>query len=778
MRKVFFLLFLLLAVRCAALPALSSDKQYRLVCVKYPSGFVALGSEHGQQTPLYYFNSATTAADTYWILTKQDDDSYTIQNAKTKAFVTYDGERIEAYKRYIDLTDSAQGYNSCWRFNAIGTETFEIRNVGNDSHLWDVRSGSMMVGTYASANAATNQQFYIVDEDGNRVKDIVDLSKYLPKETPLDAAFDSLMFNLRGMPYDTRNAQYMYSVQEEDIDAGFTANVSYIKKDGWGDLQIAGTKVESGSDYKFSSIQGGKTFTLKATRLDNTQTITAKVTFTSLPVVEINGNFGYDYTEGYIRVFENNKEQPELFRTKMKWRGGITNNADKHKRNYNIKLYKDDGEKKNKKYFGLRDDNRWILDAGQVDMSRVRNRVLTELWLDFCHKPYYIEQAPKALSAVRGTMVELTYNGSYQGVYHMTERLDRKQMKLLDYDEVTQVQHGQLWKGKDWSYAVFMGHYSDNKNYPKTAPSTPNVWSENWENYVVEYPDIEDVSPTDWTTLYNAVELIASKSEREIYEQFCEYFDYPVFMDYYILMESTLATDNHGKNAYYGVYDKQTDKKITVSVWDMDATLGQRWSDAYYHSDLMKPEQDYAEYIINHEHGDWNIFRMLRNLNINNFNEQVRYRYRELRQGALHTDSICERFEKAIGKMKNCGAAAREKSRWSGDTDINRLTLDFDGELAFIKDWVTRRMNYLDKTRFKIDELPPLGIDDVLADNGFHFNLAGHSVIIDAVKSQTINIYSTNGVLVRAVDVVPGINEVRGLPAGIYIIGKKKVVVK
>jgi hypothetical protein len=160
---------------------------------------------------------------------------------------------------------------------------------------------------------------------------------------------------------------------------------------------------------------------------------------------------------------------------------------------------------------------------------------------------------------------------------------------------------------------------------------------------------------------------------------------------------------------FFGVYDKQEDKKITFGVWDMDATCGQRWSDDYYHWDGMKPEQDYAAYIQQHEHGDYNLFKRLRDTDANGFNMRVRMRYRDLRQNELATESILTRFRTYLDEFKTAGTARREYARWNGDSDIAGRTLDFDNEMEYLTDWFTHRMNYLDNTRFKIAELPKKG---------------------------------------------------------------------
>jgi hypothetical protein len=119
-------------------------------------------------------------------------------------------------------------------------------------------------------------------------------------------------------------------------------------------------------------------------------------------------------------------------------------------------------------------------------MSRVRNRVFTDLWNDYSTPPYYIANDARAMTGTRGRFVELTLNGEYRGIYCMTENMDRKQMKLKKIDENTGQYHGQLWKSKDWSYATLMGTRPDGNYQPKDYLSTPNSSSEMWDSYEVK----------------------------------------------------------------------------------------------------------------------------------------------------------------------------------------------------------------------------------------------------------------------------------------------------
>ena len=573
---------------------------------------------------------------------------------------------------------------------------------------------------------------------------------------PLAKAVKNLTIDGRSLVWVESLDLYLCTVPLEKFDDTYKARIAYEQREGSGVLNIDGVNVSPNTEYTFSTLRPQREYVFRIKASDGT-TIQKNVTFTSLPVVKMYGSFNNEYQQGSIAVNEPDKTAPEMMKMKAKWRGGITNGSGKHKRNYHVKLLDENGDKKETSFFGLRNDNSWILESCQVDMSRIRNRVLTDLWNDFCTKPYYIKQEKKAMSGTRGRFVELILNDEYRGIYCMTENMDRKQMKLKKIDEETETVHGQLWKSKDWSYGVFMGHNSNSTSYPMRHPSDYYEWSDMWESYEVKYPDFDDYGyTTDWETLYNAVDFVCTAKDNEFSEHFTEYFDLPVVMDYYILMETILSTDNHGKNMYFAVYDKQVDEKITLGVWDMDATCGQRWSDDYYHQPFLGPEQDYTQFITRYEHGDYNLFRRLRNTDTEDFNMQVRLRYRDLRQNQLATESILNRFRTQLDEFKKCGAAQREYDKWSYDSDVSYHELNFDVEMDYLEDWFTRRMDYLDQVRFKIDELP----SDITNINRIENAKANNSI------------YDIRGQKVGTMD------DYDRLPAGIYIINGKKSVKK
>ena len=91
-------------------------------------------------------------------------------------------------------------------------------------------------------------------------------------------------------------------------------------------------------------------------------TIIASAQTNTLPVIRLAGQFSNDYQAGTVSLYLPDGTSQELMEATIKWRGGTTNTENTHKRNYTIKFSED------KQFFGLRKDNKWLLDAGNADV--------------------------------------------------------------------------------------------------------------------------------------------------------------------------------------------------------------------------------------------------------------------------------------------------------------------------------------------------------------------------------------------------------------------------
>jgi hypothetical protein len=207
----------------------------------------------------------------------------------------------------------------------------------------------------------------------------------------------------------------------------------------------------------------------------------------------------------------------------------------------------------------------------------------------------------------------------------------------------------------------------------------------------VKYPELDDVPETDYSTLYDAINFVVNSNDADFISHVNEYFDMPVVIDYYIFLYVLNAYDNRGKNMYWAVYDKTEDKKITIGVWDLDNSIGQRWTDQWI-PNASSPDYPFAD--------NMNLYYRLKQLNADSFNEKVLERYQQLRTTCLSTDSLIMRCQDYYELLKNTGAAQREEERWSGDSDVGGEEINIQKEIAYITDWITRHMQYLDNNVF------------------------------------------------------------------------------
>lgn len=539
-----------------------------------------------------------------------------------------------------------------------------------------------------------------------------------------------MSLNGHALVHDSRSGRWLCTWPDSCFGSDCEARVSIAAGSGWSDIAIDGTPVSDGESVWFSSLDGTTAHSLHAQVGDSV--IDVVLEFSCLPLLEVTAALSASYSAGTFVLHHPDSVSPQHLQGRIKWRGRTTLSGDRHKRNFHIKLEDEHGEKLNQKLLGLRDDNSWILDGGQTDLSRIRNHVAHELWMDMATPPYYADREPKARTGSRGELIELFVNGQYEGVYTLMEPIDRKQLKLRRYecdsDNVVTI-HGQLWK------AIVYGKgtaFNDTIHVDNS--------SETWFGFETKYPNFEEVNPTDYGILADAITFTAKAYDSRWRRGCADYFDLPVMRDYNIFLQVLLGIDNCNKNVYWAVYDKQEDKRLTLAVWDLDCTVGQDWTNNPFRPEnRVGPERDFMV-------GNNVLFRL--RVLLANFNDDMIARYHELRKGVLHTDSITQRYLSHIDQLIHAGAAARESDRWDCDSDLGGHSLDWEAEKAYIANWLKRRLHYLDTHNFALAGIDGV-MEDAAPDDGVTYDLLGRPMPAD-----------------------------RTLPPGIYVRSGKKIVVQ
>lgn len=691
-------------------------------------------------------------------------------------------------------TNTYSGYTITKLDNLSATDATQYKyNSWNDYSL-DNNTGSSNVhevGLYEGDDAGSSFVFTSAD---------LRHAKYLQNKgidfgldvTPkaFAEAFDSLRINDKQLVYDSKGNAYFATLLEGMRNGGdYTAKVTYKLKatnaEGY-TLKVNGQEPDADGYVTFDNVDCETLYPIELTNASENVDLSAKIRFTFLPIVELNCSSvnSKAYTTGSLRVTDPvSLGYDSLMIAAFKYRGASSSNYPK--RSYAIKLRDENGNSVDRKLLGYRSDNNWILDAMYIDLACMRNRVATDLWNAFECKPYYADREKKVRTGTRGKFVEVILNGQWWGLYCMTEKMDRKQLKLKKFVPAAQSTtgenevHGVLYKSNQWTYEVFMGHESNDDNdnkqviYPhKKVSDYKNILGkETWCEYEFKYPDYEDEA-VEWRPLHDAANMVATSFILNI-DSVKSRFDYPMLRDYYLFIDLLLATDNHGKNLFWYAYDTQGPEgdKLSLAPWDLDGTFGQDWDGVI--TNTKDVTLDFDTYIKNYEHGQFAIFDLIKSRS--EWQQDLKDRYAELRiKGVISGDSIANRFANYASLFEASLADQREQDMWS--KTYHSRHKDIQGGATYAESWIRRRVNWLDQ-KYGFDATMT-AINEAKAEAYFAALGGVGCISVNAGKAQSVRIYNIAGQLVRNAQVGSGVTTINDIPAGIYVVNGTKVMVK
>lgn len=691
-------------------------------------------------------------------------------------------------------TNTYSGYTITKLDNLSATDATQYKyNSWNDYSL-DNNTGSSNVhevGLYEGDDAGSSFVFTSAD---------LRHAKYLQNKgidfgldvTPkaFAEAFDSLRINDKQLVYDGKGNAYFATLPEGMRNGGdYTAKVTYKLKatnaEGY-TLKVNGQEPDADGYVTFDNVDCETLYPIELTNASENVDLSANIRFTFLPIVELNCSSvnSKAYTTGSLRVTDPaSLGYDSLMIAAFKYRGASSSNYPK--RSYAIKLRDENGNSVDRKLLGYRSDNNWILDAMYIDLACMRNRVATDLWNAFECKPYYADREKKVRTGTRGKFVEVILNGQWWGLYCMTEKMDRKQLKLKKFVPAAQSTtgenevHGVLYKSNQWTYEVFMGHESNDDNdnkqviYPhKKVSDYKNILGqETWCEYEFKYPDYEDEA-VEWRPLHDAANMVATSFILNI-DSVKSRFDYPMLRDYYLFIDLLLATDNHGKNLFWYAYDTQGPEgdKLSLAPWDLDGTFGQDWDGVI--TNTKDVTLDFDTYIKNYEHGQFAIFDLIKSRS--EWQQDLKNRYAELRiKGVISGDSIANRFANYASLFEASLADQREQNMWS--KTYHSRHKDIQGGATYAESWIRRRVNWLDQ-KYGFDAAVT-AINEAKAEAYFAALGGVGCISVNAGKAQSVRIYNIAGQLVRNAQVGSGVTTINGIPAGIYVVNGTKVMVK
>ncbi|PZU87827.1 MAG: hypothetical protein DI529_06570 [Chryseobacterium sp.] len=449
--------------------------------------------------------------------------------------------------------------------------------------------------------------------------------------------------------------------------------------------------------------------------------------FTRLPLLYIDTNFEISDSPkvlSRINIVENNGKITES-NAGIEYRGATSQAFPK--KSFEIEFWNDTtgNDTKDITLFDLREDKDWNIQAMYNETLKINSFTAWKIW-DNISELYYKEAEPKGKTGIGMRYTEVFVNQSYKGLYAITEKIDRKQLKLKKNTE-TEIR-GELYKGDTYDVTTYY-----------ELPAFDNT-SETWGGFEYKYP--KDLR--DWTNLYNLHNFVINSDNDTFYSQYKEKYDSNNIIDYFIFMNLLRAIDNTGKNIYTARYNKN--EKYFFIPWDLDGVFGRIWdSSIQYETEDLQINGLFS--------------RLYNDTREDGFRLDLKNRWTELRNSSITVDKIMQILIDNFNYLKDNGALERDQIANSGST----ISSEYE-EFAYIQEWLTKRIDYLDKTfAFESNGSSPTDEDGGKQNSKFvlYPNPAKNQIyLVDKINKAEktfvdIQIYSTAGRLVKNINQNP-----------------------
>lgn len=367
------------------------------------------------------------------------------------------------------------------------------------------------------------------------------------------------------------------------------------------------------------------------------------------------------------------------YHCKFRVRGGTASTFDK--KSFAVKLYDDAGEDLDANIFGVREENSWILDAMAIDRTRMRNRVCFDVWNAMSRTPYDTKYENR--NGTKGVFVELFINGEYNGLYCLTDKIDRKllglkKVKVDEEDNVTV--RGLLYKGYTWNgfTDIWLRSYTE-------ADTSRDTWN-GWE---LQYPD-DYPSAATWQPLMDLIDFCSDTASDEVFAQeYKDYFYVDNLADYAVFTMALNVGDNAYKNTFLSVVDISKGHRYLLTPWDMDQSLGGHWNG------------DYDETLASvNRYNNIAPYNRLTVQNIDGFKDLEKDKWSENFITLFSCETIAERLDSYAELFTSSGAWEREYAKWNGNpVPLKESVYE---ELEYVKGWYKKNYENL-CTQFGVD---------------------------------------------------------------------------
>tara|TARA_B110000091_G_scaffold144359_1_gene154106 strand:+ start:2317 stop:3495 length:1179 start_codon:yes stop_codon:yes gene_type:complete len=327
-----------------------------------------------------------------------------------------------------------------------------------------------------------------------------------------------------------------------------------------------------------------------------------------------------------------------LLKGKIKQRGGSS--IGYPKKSYTVKL------SKKISLYGLRENKSWVFTSSYLEKSLMRNILSYDLFRSWDTNNF----APKI------ELIEFFHNDNYEGIYQLTEKVDRSSLRINKKAE------GVIFK----DCAVFSKTYIE--------PQTGETY------YHQKYPDPKKY---DATLLMDSIkEFILNSTDSVFAKEMEQEFDIQNIIDWQIMIMLSNNGDAVYKNFY--LYRESKKAKFKIALWDYDSGFGR---DTDNELNMVKTTSHWERN---------SLLDRLYNEDVNNYQERLHTRWKVLREsGKISVDDFESRVSKLALQLEPF--VGRNFTRWPVTNSYYWDKYTWEQEIGVLKEFINLRIPQLDE---------------------------------------------------------------------------------
>lgn len=430
---------------------------------------------------------------------------------------------------------------------------------------------------------------------------------------------------------------------------------------------------------------------------------------------------------------------------------------------YGFETRNEASENLNVSLLGMPEENDWILLANYNDKSFLRNSLAGQIFRDMGHY------------APRTRHCELIVNGSYDGIYVLTEKIKRDKNRV-DIARLEETEN--FGDNVTGGYIFKTDYYSSEDSWTSAYPPFHKPGAT--VHFVFEYPDPHIITENQKAYLQDYVdsfeEVLHGPAFKDPVSGYAAFIDVSSFRDYFILSEVSRNVDAYKKSRFLFKDKESKGGKIhSGPAWDFDWA----WKDIWDCHMFTNTDGSGWAYQVN----DCDVWPtppvyMTRLLQDPHFANNLKKRYQTLRTTILSTESIFSYIDSVSTYLNE--AQKRHYTRWDilgenvGAPEVGYIPTTFNAEMGKFKTWIETRLSWLD-SNMPGNADGPLGADGQQEITLRLFpNPTSELVYIESnqaiMRIEILQVSGTRMLLNQNINALSSGINVSALPPGLYLV--------